>query len=44
MLQSRNSDGLESNYYSGRSADYAWQLIWAAGAILVRPVLPSHPF
>ncbi|KIM78212.1 hypothetical protein PILCRDRAFT_824690 [Piloderma croceum F 1598] len=30
----RNSDGLESNYYSRRSSDYAWQLIWAAGAIL----------
>jgi Derlin-2/3 len=36
--KSRNSDGLESNYYSRRSSDYAWQLFLAAGAILV-----SHP-
>ncbi|ETW75778.1 hypothetical protein HETIRDRAFT_329528 [Heterobasidion irregulare TC 32-1] len=30
----RNSDSLESGQFSGRSPDYAWQLILAAGAIL----------
>ncbi|KAA1478160.1 DER1-domain-containing protein [Dentipellis sp. KUC8613] len=30
----RNSDQLESGTFAGRSADYAWQLILAAGGIL----------
>ena len=33
---SRNSDQLESSLtYAGRSADYAWQLLIAAAAIVV---------
>jgi len=30
----RCSDALESNHYSRRSSDYAWQLLVAAGAII----------
>ncbi|TFK49325.1 DER1-domain-containing protein [Heliocybe sulcata] len=30
----RNSDALESAHFGGRSADYAWQLLLAAGGIL----------
>ncbi|KAI0056617.1 DER1-domain-containing protein [Artomyces pyxidatus] len=32
----RNTDALESGNYAGRSADLAWQLLLAAGGILVR--------
>lgn len=32
---SRTSEQLESSYYTRRSADYAWQLFCAAGAIFV---------
>lgn len=32
----RNSNQLEEGYYPGRSADYAWQLLWACAGIIVR--------
>jgi hypothetical protein len=42
-MDSRTSDSLESNNYLRRSSDYAWQLLVAAGAILVRPLaLPLY--
>src|SRR5882757_11495778 len=33
---SRSSNSIELDHYGRRSADYAWQLTLAAGAILVR--------
>jgi hypothetical protein len=41
---SRNSDQLESTRYARRSADYAWQLFIAAGAIVVRRFTSVIPF
>jgi len=36
IIASRNSDSLESGHYAPRYADYAWQLLVASGAIVVR--------
>ena len=41
VFHSRNSDGLESGQFAGRSADYAWQLLLNACSILVS--LSYHP-
>ena len=35
LYQSRNTAALES-HYNGRSADLAWQLLFASAAIIVR--------
>ncbi|PCH44803.1 DER1-domain-containing protein [Wolfiporia cocos MD-104 SS10] len=39
----RNADQLESQYYTGRSADLAWQLLLACSAILTLNI-PLHSF
>lgn len=41
-LSSRSSNSIELDHYERRSADYAWQLILAAGGILVRIYVISY--
>lgn len=43
-LSSRSSNSLELDQYGRRSADYAWQLVLAAGAMLVRLFIPNLIF